>query len=315
MKRKNIVFIAYNLGVVVLFFVLIELILRLGVANLNTQSCDSKIGIENKFGNSAGLIPNACANFFSHQLCTNEFGFRKTLHFNPKKKTKVYLGDSVTMGVGVDDDSTFTKLLANQCDENILNASLIGYGINDYKNVSDYFLTNKEKYNLDEITIFWCLNDVYSGNLNKANSPAPLTRITSFFKNHSYLYIYLKGLLFDRSNNYYQFDKQFYTENDSSFNQALVQMSEIYQNCMDDSVQLNVVILPYEYQYRTHENAFEPQNLLALKLRDFGMEVIAAQNAFANQGDSKKMYLYADGIHFSNKGNRLMAAFLSNKNI
>ena len=74
------------------------------------------------------------------------YGFRETsVKIDTTKKSWLILGDSVTMGIGAEADSTFAGILHSSLDSiNILNPSIIGYNNIDYLNVYKYFVIEKK---------------------------------------------------------------------------------------------------------------------------------------------------------------------------
>jgi hypothetical protein len=116
------------------------------------------------YGKSMGLAPNRSGIFFGRLVHVDGNRSRRNTHrFNKKKSAWLHIGDSVTMGVGVDDDSTFSALLAQDADSiNILNPSLIGFSVVDYKNViRQLVITDGNALKITHITLFYCLNDIY----------------------------------------------------------------------------------------------------------------------------------------------------------
>ena len=69
------------------------------------------------------------------------------------------------MGVGVENDSTFSGIINADQAWNVLNPSLLGWTTSNYLNVVEtLFKEKKNKHNIAEVYIFWCLNDVYEVN-------------------------------------------------------------------------------------------------------------------------------------------------------
>lgn len=76
------------------------------------------------------------------------------------------------MGIGIENDSTFAGIINNSSDSLvILNPALIGYSSHDYKNIiKKLFDDENNKFEVKNIFIFWCVNDVYS-NLPVSDPP------------------------------------------------------------------------------------------------------------------------------------------------
>jgi lysophospholipase L1-like esterase len=72
-------------------------------------------------------------------------------------------------------------------------------------------------------------------------------------------------------------------------------------------------MLPYEYQLRNHyyKNIFKPQDLLLQTLSNTIRDIKDMSIAFnLSKAEFKKYYLYGDGIHFSQKGHKLIADYV-----
>jgi hypothetical protein len=74
------------------------------------------------------------------------------------------LGDSVTMGIGIDNDSTFTGIMDQSFrDVNMISMPMIGYSAKDYYNVFHSLVVQYSKHlSFDKVLSFWTLNGIYS---------------------------------------------------------------------------------------------------------------------------------------------------------
>ena len=123
----------------------------------------------------------------------------------------------------------------------------------------------------------------------------------------------LKNLFSDRAKAYFEYDKQFYTFSNPEFKSALNILISIDSLCVKNKIEFIFVSLPYEYQLRVNHKYEQPQKLLLEDLRGKNIKTYNLFNTFAsNPIDNKLLYLYADGIHFSNAGHRLAANFILN---
>ena len=99
----------------------------------------------------------------------------------------------------------------------------------------------------------------------------------------------------------------------------------VYHSAVDDlivlankakkrNIQFEIVLLPYEYQLRKKESQMLlPQTLLSKDLTLSGVTCYDLYPYLSEQTDIdyKSIYLFADGIHFSNKGHRMISNFFS----
>ena len=222
------------------------------------------------------------------------------------------------MGPGVHQDSTFVSLLSTRYPElNILNGGVIGYFTSDYLAVTNYLI---DKIDIQKLTICYCLNDTYNnfteiidnmpgGTLRKYFDP-----ILTWLRSHSKLYLFAKNLISDRSKKYFEYDLQPYMEEENVYHSAVDDLIVLANKAKKRNIQFEIVLLPYEYQLRKKESQMLlPQTLLSKDLTLSGVTCYDLYPYLSEQTDIdyKSIYLFADGIHFSNKGHRMISNFFS----
>jgi hypothetical protein len=127
-------------------------------------------------------------------------GFRATSRpFDWRRRSWLHLGDSVTMGVGVAADSTFSGRLAGVQDSvNVLNVSWLGYTTEDYKHVVETLIGESvPEVLISRLTVFHCLNDIDSQQHARPGSGyrSWLGPVEPLLKEHSRLYVLAKTIL------------------------------------------------------------------------------------------------------------------------
>jgi lysophospholipase L1-like esterase len=296
-----------------------EFLVRLTIPNIQPQGISADIIQNNGIYDSNRLKPNACGLCNGEQVIVDRYGFRAChIPIDPKKRSWLLLGDSVTMGVGAHSDSTFAAHLQSRLDSgNNLNSGVIGYSYHDYHNLVRYFIeAQNTELQINRAILFFCLNDIYHI-MADIRQPGGKLRFVfggmlNFLRGHSRLYMFLKNLTSDRARSYYLFDEQFYIEENEHFQKSITALAEIQTILAQKNIPFDMVILPYEYQLRTeYQPAIIPQEFLMEYLK---RERISVYNPFEyfirNKTDSKEFYLYADGIHFSNRGHEIVANFV-----
>ncbi|MDW7681607.1 MAG: SGNH/GDSL hydrolase family protein [bacterium] len=287
---------------------------------IKPQVSDSSIIINNLYNNSHGLKPLSQGYSVGAQVKINRFGFRE---FNSKidtnKNSWLLLGDSVTMGIGVEADKTFAGILQTLNDSiNVLNPSVLGYAIEDYKNLSQHFLiTRDNKFKITRVIICWCLNDIYIDTPDFETPGGSLRHflgdVLKFIRARSRFYMLIKTLLFDRPRSYYLFDEAFYVDNRPELINAVDKIVEIKNVCNGKNIRFDIILLPYEYQIRNLANLKDkPQRQLSNLLSKYGIQTLDPIRFFKEKNiNSKNLYLYGDGIHFSETGHQLIGEFLN----
>ncbi len=224
------------------------------------------------------------------------------------------IGDSVTMGIGVPPDSTFAGILSRRfaAEYELLNPSLIGYSSRHYLALVRHFLTagHSGVPEIRRITIFWCLNDAYYGrqidgpNGNVRRVAEPLLRLA---RRNVYTYQWVKATFFDRPKRYFEHDARLY--DGETLDHAVSDLSEISALCNVRDLACDVVLLPYEYQLR--EGDVLPQTTLSDRLADLSLRVHDPFTWISTKiDDASELFLYGDGIHFSEEGHRLISDYV-----
>jgi lysophospholipase L1-like esterase len=322
--KNTIKIILINIASILLILVFVELIVRILYPAIVLSGTNSNLLKDNVYFDSPGITQNSSGECYGVIKESDSLGFWKYNDVSfPKKKTKwLFLGDSATMGIGVENDSTFAGIINSSLDSiQIINPSLIGYSSKDYYNVLRKFLVeDKNKLCVKKIFIFWCLNDIYD-NYPTKNSPDIRTMgfigkfITFLSKNFKTWHL-LKELFSDRQKDYYQYDFQFYKQNDKNFKQSLNNITKCHNIAKKSGIEICIIILPYEYQLRKDSLDKDnlPQMILKKNLNVLEIHSIdILDNIGREKKDSKKLFLFGDGIHFSKTGHKMIANALINK--
>jgi len=318
---KKIKFIIYNIILVTVLFLLTELSVRLFYPSIQTKGTSKNLLVDKFYFYSPGLRNNAIGESNGVIKIVNQNRFWKYNKKDISNNIILYLGDSVTMGLGVENDSTFAGRINNyHKNVSIINPSLIGYSHKDYLNLVKHFIINQQNsLQISEVNVFWCLNDVYS-ELPEMDSPELnfgnfIDEVVIFFRRNSKLYHFLKKNFSDRPKSYYLFDKQFYSLSDPNYKSAIESLKFINTILSKMNIDFKVILLPYEFELRNEFDVSKsPQSLLSQSLSSIGIRVFDLLPMILEKHiPPEDLYLYGDGIHFSNKGHKLIADIMSKK--
>lgn len=300
-------------------FILAELSVRVFLPQIKLPGTESTLLQDSIYFDSQGLRKNAVGKSMGVLKQTTAVRTWKYVKNNNSNRRTLFLGDSVTMGIGIENDSTFCGLI-NNADTSIrvFNPALIGYSVYDYKNIVRKILVDDGNQNkISEVIVCWCLNDIYSNeiiqNVPQATDETLLGRVLIFFRSNSYLYQFVKNLFRDRSKEYYLFDDNFYSNNNKTFLKGLKDLDEIITLLNSTNVKLKVLLLPYEFQIRdnNYRELNKPQHLLSEFLKSRDVEFYDIAKAFdGNDENISDYYLYGDGLHFSETGHRIVANYI-----
>lgn len=316
---------AINVLVVVGLLLLIEGCVRVMNPEIRPLGMDGALVADSVYGDAPGPRPLASgvSNGARFQVDADGFwiyGARR----DSTAAAWLLLGDSVTMGVGVEPDRTFAgRIAAARPDLRVANPSLVGHSVQDYAEILADLVDRREP--LERVTLLWCLNDIYTRGAGAGSPDAEreattdpdqrVRRITGpvlgFLHRHIYTYQWLKSVALDRPRRYFEYDSALYES--EQFNAASRYLGEISTLCDEENLRCEIVLLPYEYQLRAAASVdvFRPQQRIRSRAEALNLPVVdAAPYLLENGARSTELYLYGDGIHFSERGHELLAEFI-----
>jgi len=327
-------------GGVLGILILLELSTRVMCPEINFMGTSSNLFVYKVYGTSYANAKNVVASSLGTTIITDSYGFRIDPEYDYRVKQDlpsiIFLGDSVVFGAGVAAKKTFVEL-TNQKITNyrIINAAVMGYNVNDYKNIVDYFFSkNKDKFKIKHMILGLCLNDIQTiSNSNILNNvPAGskslknhlINKLKSWYigfdellKSHSKLLILLKSYFSDRGRDYFQYEAQAYYSK-----QLVKDMMEplIYLNqvLVRNDILFTIIIQPYEYQLRV-QNTYSryPINVIKNKFDANNIDYLDGYEFFVQEMQthrltSKEFYLFNDAMHFSKEGHQVMYKLIQN---
>lgn len=313
-KRRIIVI---NLLVTIAILTVAEVTSYILLQKVYNRSFDSELIEDNMYYTSAGVKPNRVTKVWGKQFSTDYYGGRLNPSATGNKRKWLFIGDSVTEGVGVGDSSTFAA--RTQCagqTEDVYNLSLIGYSLPDYVNVIKFAL--ERDLDIDRVTLFYCLNDVYgtakSTDLPVMGKASIIGSASRLLQEYCNTYKLVKLLVFHDSNSYFKYDLQFYNENNPRFTEAMQSLSEFNTVCREYGIIPSVVLLPYRSQLKPKNADTQlPQKLVMDYCKAHGIRAWNAAPFLTETQSPEAMYLFADEIHFSEQGHKEMAEFICSR--
>ncbi len=313
-KQWRTIFI--NLATVVALLTVVEVICRVELKKIYNRDFDSSLMVDNKYFNSGGLKENAHGTVWGRDFNTDSFGCRVPAKpYNSKKRKWLFIGDSVTEGVGVDDSSTFAYKISEQLDSlNVMNYSLIGYSDGDYLNILKTLLGNNDS-SVSRATIFFCLNDVY-GNTKTRNLPVMakqtlIGKLNGFLQVHYATYKLLKLFSYQNSSAYFTYDLGFYNEYGNQFIESMSILRQCNSICASADVKFDVIMLPYRSQLSGRYKGVEkPQQLVRAYCKKNNILFYDPYDDLSHTYNAASLYLFADEIHFSEQGHDAIARFI-----
>jgi len=304
--KSKIILPLFSFCLFVLIALSFEIVTRLLFPNINRQDTQLSLFREKVFGDSFGWQPNATGTSFDVDVIIDDNGFRKMAVPDKCDVSWLILGDSVTFGVGIKTGDTFVGMLKKAFPNiRIWNTAVVGYSIENYKDVIDYFI-DSEKH-IQKVLLFFTINDLYKG-LNVQPTVRGFKKILFFLKRNSKFYILVKNLLFDRSESFFFYDYNLYDIANPKFKNTLIVLDEIKRKLIAEDIDFIVILLPYEYQIRKKQDDYlKPQKMMSSYFKAEEIQFIDTYQHFIQKDlDSKTFFLYADPMHLSKLGHQVV---------
>ncbi len=314
---------AVNVAAVALLLAGVEAAVRWAHPEIRPGGYDRSLIAWNAYGPTAAPTPGASGEAGGVLRHVDERGLWQTRHARAGTPAWLFLGDSVTMGPGVDADSTFAARLGADAETlDVQNAALIGYSSADYVRVLRGRLARTDATRLRRVTLVWCLNDVYAdrpvagvpGGARSLEGP-----VAAWARRHVHTAAWAKATFADRPLAYARFDAALYRPGSPHLAAALADLDTLAALARRAGVAFDVAVAPYAAQFRTPDAATgavtgagdrQPQRVLLAALAARGIPALDLAAAFPTGDAARKAYLYGDGLHLSADGHRRVAGAL-----
>lgn len=280
--------------------------------------------ISGAYGSSKGNARNVRAISFGEAVYTDANGFRydPALPEAPQDTALLILGDSVAFGGGVEEARTFAGLLRRKLTSmTVFNSSVIGYGVNDYKNVAVAFVP--KHLEIRRAYLVFCLNDITSESseaidryltrtpmqrsVERARNVPLLSWLNDVLRERSKLYLYLKNRLTNPPRRYFLADLARYDLDEAVFQQRLMPLSDIQSDLEGRAIDFTVLVMPYQVQIASKDLSFGvPQKRILEFCRARGIRCLDLLGSFQESGiEPRKLFLPGDPMHLSEAGHRV----------
>lgn len=293
---------------VIIILLISEFCVRLFLGDkINLQYNSANLYEENVYGATAGWRAGATGVSCDKPVKINSYRLRgPEVNLNTENEKWLLIGDSVLFGMGVEDSLTIAGRLREVFpDATVLNSGVIGYDSFSYVDIFQYW---SHETQIDKVFLFFNLTDVLQTNeVQKISFLKDIKcSIFAFLRAKSKLYIFIKNIVSDRSEVFFLSHSKNYKENNPLLKSALHNICIIYNKCKESNIDFKIVLLPYEYQLRENtDEVWAPQELLIKHLNEMGIPFLFI-NDLGNT-DSRSLFLFADGIHFSAEGHKQIA--------
>jgi len=249
-------------------------------------------------------LRSKCAILQSVEICINNIGLRgKDFIDNEKNKRKIlFLGSSITLGWGVEEEKTLTSLIQQKCMEKNIQAEILNAGIGNYNTVRyvERFFTILKNIEPTDIIIQYFVNDAEKlsqggGNFLLRNFQLAVT---------SWIFInrYLKKT---GESSLLQHYEQVYDKDADGFlamKKALKKLSDYAKN---NNINIFLVMTPDIHNLQDYPFVFIHNNMKTIA-SDYGYKYLDLL-PFLSNIDAKKLWAMPGDPHPNEMGHQIMA--------
>ncbi len=251
--------------------------------------------------------PNQTAKIMNVEMSTNSDGFRDHDYAIPKnnKYRIIFLGDSLTLGWGVELTDTFKQILEEKLNKKYP-AEILNFGTGNYNTEQEVnlFMEKGLKYKPDKVVVFHFINDAEitpeKSQLWFLGSSQLVTlywsRIRAFTGNKS------------PANNYIEYYSSLYKDNQEGWNrekQAFLQLLEITKG---GNISLQVVLLPDLHNLSDYPFKKEHAMLTSF-LNSNHIASLDLSPSFTGWKDSTQLWVAKDDAHPNKLTHKLIADY------
>lgn len=327
-KKQNI---ARNFGLLVItllvILLLMEISLRLAYPlykNYNTEmwryARDIKMPSKNPIV-SHEHAPNRQGSYYGATISTNRDGFRDyeySLEKSPDAYRILMLGDSITLGWGVEFNKTFPKLIEKKLNGMVNGKKFeaINTGIGNYNTLMEVELLKEKglKYKPDLIILNYYINDaeyIKKPNLFLYFFQKNLYTYAFFWDKVSNLYLRLKN------ESYLSFYSRLYDDSFKGKQDMIKSINELAKTAKENNIKLVIVVYPEFHNFKNYDVQYATDAVrnVALSNNLYFLDLLSYYEPYS----PKSIWVSYEDAHPNALGNSIAADaitdFLVKKNI
>ncbi len=253
--------------------------------------------------------PNAQAKLMGVLIRTNSDGFRgpECPVARSTKKRLMFLGDSMTLGWGVEEQDTFTDLLESKLSK-IAPTEIINAGIGNYTTEQETYLSLDKglKYHPDKVVVFFGINDTRPiSRKSKLWFLGYSELITLYWSRFHMLMVDLD----QAKKGYRAYYSSLYKEGQPGLALALKAFLLLRDTCREHGIALQVVLLPELHQLINYPFAQEHHMIMDF-LKTNGIDALDLAPYFSNCRTPMDLWVAPDDAHPNKKAHRLIAQYV-----
>jgi hypothetical protein len=247
----------------------------------------------------------------NNNINLDHLGNRNPRNHNFENSKIIFLGDSITYGGSVVDDSQiFTYLIGNKLNYKYLNISSNGWGIINMIN----FLEYNNFYKENSIYIITCIDDCFTRNLRRLeqnffSTKKDIAALIFFFR---YFYYHF---FFDENDSVFNIDKNF-KNNIKTIEKSIQEISQLKLKLNSINSKLIVLHSP-DLKYLSRLITKETDQ--DLQYTDYILDLLSKENinfySIAKRFEDKELSnykrFYFDSVHLNKEGHQLYSKIIT----
>lgn len=254
--------------------------------------------------------PNAKAELMGVTVGTNADGFRDDEYSVARNERHriLFLGDSLTLGWGVEQEQSFEHLLEARLDA-IRPTEVINLGVGNYNTTQEVqlFLDKGAKYQPDQVVLFYFINDAEPVPQKSRFPGLGHSRLVTFYWSR------LKALRARLSpgTGFAEYYATLYRDGAEGWARSQAALLELQQQSRARGFDLAVVLLPELHELVDYTFRKEHEIVMSF-LRANGIRALDLAPAFANERDPHSLWVSLDDAHPNARAHRLIADYSLN---
>jgi lysophospholipase L1-like esterase len=251
--------------------------------------------------------PNATATLMGVELRTNADGFRDDDYPIEKgdRRRVLFLGDSLTLGWGVEKEQTFEHLLERELDSRSP-TEIINLGVGNYNTTQEVnlFIDKGLKYDPDQVVLFYFINDAEPLPAESKFPGIGRFRIITFFWSRVKA---LKARL-TPTTGFQEYYSALYREGSEGWERSQAALLELQQLSREHGFDFRVVVLPELHELVDYTFSAE-HRLLTDFLDANGIPFLDLAPSFRGERDPQSLWVSFDDAHPNARAHRLIADY------
>ncbi|MDP6436884.1 MAG: SGNH/GDSL hydrolase family protein [Gammaproteobacteria bacterium] len=251
--------------------------------------------------------PDAEAFLMGVDVKINSDGLRDeeySVERNDKQRIAV-LGDSLTLGWGVEKDATYEVLLESMLSET-RPTEMINFGHGNYNTVQQLNLFKEKglKYNPDSVVVFYFINDAEVTPVRSKWTPIARLRSVTF------LWSRVRGLLTrsEGGTTFESFYSELYEDDQPGFVALREAFLELKKICTERGIGLQVIMLPELHNLIDYPFEAEYSKVESF-LADNGIAVIDLTDSFRGYANPVELWVATDDAHPNALAHKMIAEY------